>query len=408
MAKATTKICIVSQSHLCRTPRVLKEATALAAAGYNITIFTAIYSEDLYQEDLLLLAAKGIGYQIYSDLRKCSPSSFKARLIKRLWLFAQLLGIESRHSLGYDASSLKKQILRHPANLYIMHQELATITGSDMVNDHKVAFDMEDWYSEDLLPLARKSRPIKLLKRAEKIALEKGVACYTTSYAMAKGLRAYYKTANEPAVIYNSFNANDHIWDTGQQCGFLHLYWLSQTVGEGRGLEFFIICMAQSTTKCKLSLRGNISDSYKNSLHALISPKDTIEFLPLLKNAEIQADMGQYNVGLALEPDSPPNKNLTISNKLFHYMAAGLPVIASHTQGHAEIAQRCPENIFLYKQNKVGDLIKILNRLGAILQAGEINKLKSRVLDFYSSNFAWPIEDDKLVTLIDNIFETTG
>lgn len=406
MPTSPIKISIVSQSHLCRNPRVLKESLALAQAGYSITIFTAIYSEDLYQQDLSLLAGTGIDYEIYSDLRQQNFAAFKARLSRKFWLFAQSLRIESRYSLGYDASRLKKLILAHPADLYIMHQELATVVGSSIVKTRKVAFDIEDWYSEDLLPEARKHRPIKLLKRAEKISIEKGAVCYTTSHAMAKGLQVYYSTANTPSVIYNSFNANTNI-AVPEQNDYLHLYWLSQTIGEGRGLEFFISCMAQSTNKCKLSLRGNVSEAYKNSLNALLSSKDGIEFLPMIKNNEIQADMSRYDIGLALEPDNPPNKDLTISNKLFHYMAAGLPVIASYTKGQAEIADQCPSFVYLYKQNQADELISILNKLGA-KPTSELAELKTQVLDFYKANFAWPIEADNLVALINNIFETAG
>ncbi|WP_462267071.1 glycosyltransferase family protein [Mucilaginibacter sp.] len=401
------KILIVSQSHLCCNPRVLKEAKALADAGYSVTIFTAIYCNNLYQEDLSLLAGTGVGYEIYSDLQKRNLATFKARLFRKLWLFAQTLGIESRYSLGYNPSRLKKKILSRQANLYIMHQELATVVGSLIVNDCKVVFDIEDWYSEDLLPQARRNRPVRLLKRAEKIAVEKGAACYTTSHAMAKGLKAFYKTVNEPAVIYNSFNANSNTGKS-EQHDFLHVYWLSQTIGEGRGLEFFISCMAQSTTKCKISLRGNISEAYKKSLNAQLTAKDSIEFLPMLANGEIQTDMTRYDIGLALEPDDPPNKDLTISNKLFYYMAAGLPVIASCTQGQAEIAQQCPGLIFMYEQNQAAELIKILDKIGTISQTGNLNLLKTQVLNFYRSNFAWPIEAAKLVTLINRIFETAG
>ena len=406
MKSGTGKICIVTQSHLCRNPRVLKEAMALAATDHRVTIFTAIYNDELYKEDISLLSGSGIGYEIYSDLRKRNLQTLKTRAIKKFWLIMQTLGIESRHSLGYNANELKRRILSHQADLYIMHQELATVTGSTMLNDYKVAFDIEDWYSKDLLPQARKTRPIKLLIKSEKIAIEKGAVCYTTSHAMAKNLKAFYKTTSEPAVIYNSFDPVSDIDSAPPKHDFLHLYWLSQTIGEGRGLEFFISCMAKSATRCRLSLRGNISAEYKKHLSMLLSSKDTIEFLPMLKNSDIQTEMTRYDIGLALEPDTPPNKNLTISNKLFQYMAAGLPVIASYTLGQAEIANQCPELIFTYKQNHSEELAKILNQLGTKLQADELHGLKTRMLNFFEANFSWRIEATKLVTLINNIFET--
>ena len=45
----------------------------------------------------------------------------------------------------------------------------------------KVAFDIEDWYSHDLLPEARASRPLALLRKLEKKALCNGVFSITTS-----------------------------------------------------------------------------------------------------------------------------------------------------------------------------------------------------------------------------------
>jgi len=395
------KIVIVSQSHLCRNPRVLKEATALAAAGYGVSIFTAVYSDELYGEDLSLLSGTGISYEIYSDLRNRDWSSYKARLSRKLWLIAQEWGIESRYSLGYNASNLKKRITASRADLYIMHQELATVIGSRMVKKHKVAFDIEDWYSEDLLPQTRKNRPIKLLKNAEKTAIERGAACYTTSLAMAKGLQAYYKTTRQPVVIYNSFNANESITEKPRH-DILQLYWFSQTIGQGRGLEFFITCMGKSKVKCKFSLRGNVTDAYKASLIDLVSPKDGIEFLPILENDQIQADMNRYDVGLALEPDSPPNKDLTISNKLFSYMAAGLPVIASRTQGQTEIAEQCPEIIYLYEQHNSHELIELLDTMGSKLHSNELADLRKKVLDHYRYKFSWSVEANKLIKLIKN------
>ena len=44
-----------------------------------------------------------------------------------------------------------------------------------------------------------------------------------------------------------------------------------------------------------------------------------------------------YDVGLALEPNTPLNKDLTISNKILQYLNAGLAVFATPTQGQREV-----------------------------------------------------------------------
>lgn len=399
-------ICIVTQSHLCRNPRVLKEAIALSKAGYTVTILTAIYSDKLLQEDQELLKNTTIGFHFYSDLRKSNIHSFTSRLIRKLSVLLKTrLNIESKHSLGYNAAGLKKHIKTHPADLFIMHQELATVIGSQMTGKYRVAFDLEDWYSEDLLPHARRARPIKLLKRAEKIAIEKGACCYTTSKAMARGLKAYYKTSNEPAIIYNSFGNIQNLDNTVQHHDRPRLYWFSQTIGEGRGLEFFINCLSKSNYSWELNLRGDISKTYSEHLNKLLAAKDQLILLPMQNNAELIKGLPAYDIGLALEPDTPPNKNLTISNKLFHCMAAGLPVIASYTAGQAEIGLENPQIIFLYKQNDEQALVNILNNLGDKFARNELNQLRSEVVKTYQSKYSWEIESKKLVQLIHNALE---
>jgi glycosyltransferase involved in cell wall biosynthesis len=399
------KICIVSQSHLCRNPRVLKESIALSQAGYYVNILTAIYSDKLLREDLELLKNTAIKYEFYSNLSVPGFGSFKSRLIKKLAVILQIkFNIESKFSLGYSIRLLKKKCIAHLADLYIMHQELATVIGSEMIDKYNVAFDLEDWYSEDLLPSARKTRPIQLLKKAEKIALERGVCCYTTSNAMAAGLKAAYKNNKLPAVIYNSFDNTGLSKQADRKAGPIKLYWFSQTIGAGRGLEFFINCMAKSSFGWELNLRGNIDQNYHDYLKSIMSSKDSLIILPMLKNDEILNDMTNYDLGLALEPAFPPNKNLTISNKFFHYMAGGLPVIASDTKGHAEIWLKNPEIVFLYKQNDQVGLTDLLNIIGNKINNGSFQNLNEVVIKTYKTNFSWNIEEKKLVNLISSSF----
>lgn len=393
-------ICIVSQSHISRNPRVVKEAIALAQAGYNVHILTAIYSSELLAEDLSLLHNTGITYSFYSDLRKINLASFTDKLIKKLFVLLQKhLNIHSSCSLGYGAFRLKKQCLAYNADLYIMHQELAMIIGSRLISKYKIAFDLEDWHSEDLLPCAQKKRPIVLLKKSEKIAIEKSIYCTTTSKVMASGLQKAYHTTRKPAVIYNSFNTVSNFINNKNVANHFRLYWFSQTIGSGRGLEFFIDSMAKSNVSWHLTIRGNIEDDYKLSLIERNASKDQLLFLPLLKNEEILHDLSNYDIGLALEPNNPLNKNLTISNKFFHYMAGGLPIIASDTLGHKEIADQHPEIIFLYKNGDYNSLVNLLNDINT-RKKGNLLLMQTQVNSIYNKFYNWENESKKLLQLV--------
>jgi glycosyltransferase involved in cell wall biosynthesis len=286
-----------------------------------------------------------------------------------------------------------------------MHQELATVAGSKMLRHHKVLFDFEDWYSEDLLAEARKSRPLDLLKKAEKIALHNGALCTTTSNAMANALAIAYNTASPPRVIYNSFDPVKAILHDQAGHDKIRLYWFSQTIGEGRGLEFFIGAMGKSSAPWELYLRGNITHAFRAHLARLVSRKDKLIILPVLGNDEILSSMNDYDIGLALEPGMPPNKDLTISNKFFHYLAAGLPIIASSTKGHAEIGERHPEFIFIYEQNEEDQLVALLNHLAAKSDEIKSARLKESILKTYQSLYAWELEEQKLIHVITQSFE---
>jgi hypothetical protein len=64
--------------------------------------------------------------------------------------------------------------------------------------------DFEDWFSEDLLPSARLTRPISQLKKLEARLIRECFYCLTTSNAMAEAMAKAYQ-APKATVIYNSF-----------------------------------------------------------------------------------------------------------------------------------------------------------------------------------------------------------
>ncbi|WPU91656.1 glycosyltransferase [Mucilaginibacter sabulilitoris] len=327
--------------------------------------------------------------------------SLWARFIRKAaFKLQEVFHINSKYSLGYTPDRLLRQCISLRADLYICHQELATVVGNQLLQlGYRVAFDLEDWYSEDLLPRDRESRPIKLLKKAERGALENGI-CYTTSEAMAKGIQASYHAVVRPAVIYNSFSAAQLRQPVAPSGTLPRLYWFSQTIGPGRGLEFFIKAMSKSRFSWQLNLRGNISPAYQRLLANNVTMKDRLIFLPMLSNHELMDDLGNYDLGLALEPTSPPNKNLTISNKIFHYMSAGLPVIASNTAGQMEIARKNPKFTFVYDQDNQEGLVTILDNLGKKLKDNKLMAPRNEIIETYRLHFEWETEAKKLTDII--------
>jgi glycosyltransferase involved in cell wall biosynthesis len=331
-------ICIVTQSHLCQNPRVLKEAITLSKNGYRISILNINYSKELRSQDFDLIKKHAITIFTVSNLDAVNLRSLTDRLVKKIgvWLI-KYLKCETYLALGYGATRYLSACKSINADLYICHQELSTCIGTRLIKlGFKVAFDFEDWYSEDLLPEARAERPVRLLQEIEKSALEKGIFNVTTSEKLALRLAKAYQV-QVPTVIYNVFPSTPHLFQLKKNYQEpIKLFWFSQTVGPGRGIEEFIQLLRRINKATELHLLGNVTTNYKEKLMQLMPSKHLLKFHPPVAAIALPDRIAMFDIGLALEKNEPLSRNFTITNKFFQYLQAGLPVIATDTEGQRE------------------------------------------------------------------------
>jgi glycosyltransferase involved in cell wall biosynthesis len=205
-----------------------------------------------------------------------------------------------------------------------------------------VAADFEDWHSEDLLPEARRHRPIRLLRSLERDLLRLASYTTTTSTALADSLHRTYG-GKKPFVVTNSFPLQTlpSVRALNEPPSF---FWFSQTVGPGRGLEQFIRAWSATRHPSRLVLLGAVSNGFPERLRALM-PADRrshVEFMDPVSPQKLPAVIASHDVGLALELPSPPSRDLTITNKILQYLNAGLAVVASDTVGQREVLTRGP------------------------------------------------------------------
>src|SRR5206468_4307429 len=117
----------------------------------------------------------------------------------------------------------------------------------------------------------------------------------------------------------------------------LRLYWFSQTIGPGRGLETVIDAMGAARVPGELHLRGFQDEGYVASLRSrtvINAPQLRLEIHPV-DSPERMIDLCRgYDVGLSVEPGSPLNNALALSNKALTYPLAGLALALTDTPGH--------------------------------------------------------------------------
>ncbi len=406
------KICILTQSHLCRNPRVVKEARTLSLAGYEVVILTSFTDSRLLEEDVKLIAdynikLKGIINMIPGQAGKLYR--LKERLKRRLAgeLIARF-GLETVYALGYDYHANLTAAIREKADLYTCHQEISTVIGCKLLQKgHKVAFDLEDWYSHDLLPAANRTRPLKLLKKYEKHALKHSPLVYTTSQSMAEALAEFAGSAM-PKVLHNVFPLAERNLLDGQHKDRSDLarpsiHWYSQTIGPGRGLEFLVEALREVNKPVDLHLRGNLFGDFGTRLQKLFPDEKghRLHFHTLVPHNELLSRITEHDIGLATEEYRPDSRNLTITNKILQYLLAGIAVVASDTAGQKEVAAQAPAAVSLYKNNDKESLVIALNQF--IENHERLQQAKTMALKRAEETFSWEKQEGMLLEWIGNI-----
>jgi len=403
-----SKILIVTTGHLCRNPRVLKEATTLGESGYRVTVLGICSRKDAAETDLAL-AAKAPFRHTWVDMLGESKSfcsqltaiSHRAQRRLACELVARF-GFESAEALGPSAALLSTA-RRIPADLTIVHNEAAHWVGLRLLAEgHRVAADIEDWHSEDLLPEDRSARPLNLLRRNEKLLLHQARYITTTSEALADGLFARYG-GQCPEVITNSFPlpplAHDLKRNPKNPPSF---FWFSQTIGPGRGLEALFAAYTRVTQPSRLTLLGQVRDDYRQHLLALLPQHihHRVRFHGLVSPETLPRVIAQHDIGLALESREPANKDLTISNKLLQYLGAGLAVVATPTKGQCEVLTRNPQaGILLNNFDDPQATATALDSLLADPSSLHMRQLAARQLA--ETHYCWEREAPRLLKLVE-------
>lgn len=384
----------------------MKEAAALSCAGYDVTILGGFYDDELKRRDVLLLENMGYRFVPVIDwTRGGLTRSLPLTLFRAGKLLHRALKIENYWQLGSAYPFLRSAALRMTADLYICHMEQSLAVGAQLRRKgRRVVVDMEDWYSEDLPESERRSRPCQLLRDLEKHLLSEGEFGFCTSHSMAGSIAATYN-CNRPHVVYNTFPWADRRAVDGQRKDRLShrpsLYWFSQTIGPARGLEDLINALPLIAGELDIHLRGVPSQGYRDWLTSKVPAawEGRLFLHDIVHNADILSRISEHDIGFAGEQPHCRSRNVTVSNKLFHYMLGGLAIVASDTAGQVEIANETPEAIRLYHAGDPSSLANAINHLLASPIA--LKAAKTAALYAAETRYNWEIEKIKLLELVE-------
>ncbi|MBF0175495.1 MAG: glycosyltransferase [Magnetococcales bacterium] len=349
------RILILIGNHLATAPRPQKEAMALVAAGHQVEVMGVWSDAAVVARDELLLRRGVWRFQPVLDFR---PQGWLGRVTHlRVRLLARVArklyrttGLLTPELLGYGVRELLRAALQRRADLTIVHAEGGLWIGQRLLAAGlRVGVDFEDWFSEDLPPEVNRDRPIAHLRVMERALLRGSCYALATSQAMAAALAARYDLP-APRVVYNVFPWADRetldgeCVDRSPERRGVSLHWFSQTLGPGRGLEFLWAALPYVQAPVEIHLRAGASPAARQWLEQNVAPawRSRVVVHPIVPNHALLSRISEHDVGLSLDDTRIFSRDLTVTNKLFQYLLAGLPVIATATRGQREVLGSFP------------------------------------------------------------------
>jgi len=226
--------------------------------------------------------------------------------------------------------------------------------------------DLEDWHSgESSGPQAAFDN--ELASRVEASVLGGASFVTTSSEPIASVYTDLYGV--RPAVVHNTFSLPTRAPDFARRDpSTLRLYWFSQTIGPGRGLEETVMAAGRAGVAAELAVRGRTQNGYLQTLQSLAAahaPRLSVVHHPPA-SPDAMVDLARnHDVGLAQEVMSIPNRRLCLTNKAFTYILAGLAVAMSDTPGQHALGVDLGHGAALVAPGDVNALAAVFARWAA-------------------------------------------
>jgi glycosyltransferase involved in cell wall biosynthesis len=207
---------------------------------------------------------------------------------------------------------------------------------------------------------------------------------------------------NAPVVIYNAFARAERPTRAGEQQdrrdpALPSISWYSQTLGPGRGIEDLIAALPLLNGKAELHLRGRATPGMEAWIRSRLPEawQQHVFVHPLAANDELASRIGEHDVGFAGEVPYCRSRDLTVTNKILHYLLGGLAVVASATAGQREVVAQAPGAVTLYEPSNARSLAAALD---ALLQSPEkLGRAKQAALQAAQQTFFWEKQEPVLL-----------
>ena len=405
------RICILTPGALGSNPRVVKEAQALHEAGYDVTVVaTRTLDRVDRRDDAILETAAWPSRRLDFRARGWAWRARRAAQVAQARVFSMTGQPRfAERGLNVFTGPLTAAAAAVTADLYVAHYPAALPAAASAARRHgaSYAYDAEDFHLGELPDLPAHAAQRDLIRAVEGRYIA-GCAYVT---AASPGIADAYAEAygiERPTVLLNVFpraEAPAAATPAGTAEPGPSVYWFSQTVGPGRGLECAVQAIAQARSRPHLYLRGTPAAGFLDRLHRLAADAgagDRLHILAPEAPFEMARLAAQYGVGFSGEPGHSQNNRIALVNKLFTYLLAGLPTVLSDIPAHRAFVPEAGDAVRLYRAGNAADLAAGFDLF--FEQPARLAAARETAFRLGQTRFNWDLEKGRLLKKIDRIF----
>jgi glycosyltransferase involved in cell wall biosynthesis len=318
---------------------------------------------------------------------------------------------------------LARAALSVDADLYVAHNLPALPAAAFAARQHnsRLGFDAEDFHRGQFKEEEMESQKARLTRWIEDTYLPR--CDYVTAASPGIG-RAYASAVDvpEPTTILNVFACDERSGSTPASelrqehpGDGISLYWYSQTIGPDRGLDVVVRAMGIVRARSDrseshpliLSLRGSWARGFEEKLRGLAQSvglsNNQIRHLPRTPPDHLVERATAHDLGLALEQTASRNRDICITNKIFTYLLAGLPVLATDTCGQRYVHDQVPDAVTLCP---VGDANAMAAQLATFIQSPDIrSEAAEAARKAGEEEFNWDVEKERFLDVVRSVLD---
>lgn len=410
------KVCIVSSGNLASNPRLLKEADALHEAGYAVTAVVCDYTAALRDFDDAI-AAKVPWTVVRVPRPSWEPylhatSKFGARILSSTGLGVPVS--LAANAYGGPAQALRLAMRDLPADLYIAHYVPALPAAAFAARRHggMLGYDAEDFHAGEGTGGADEDFRMAMVRTIERAGLSHCSHMTAASPLIGEAYKSLYGVSS--TTVLNVFPL-EMLTTSAKPCacgadkGTLRAYWFSQTIGLDRGLQAFLKAMAIAKERVSLDIRGGDRWGHGDTLLALareLGIAERVRLLPTAAPDEMVDLAAAYDLGLSLETETTESRRLCLTNKIFTYLLAGVPVMMSDTPAQSALASELGDATALVSLADPPVMAQALDRLAG--SPDRLGKAKAVAAELGRQRYNWQVEKRALLASVEHAFAQKG